>query len=381
MNRREKLVKGPVVLYEQMRTKIIELIRERNLRPHDPIPSEAELAAMYGVSTRTSKEALAALAKEGLVYRLPRRGTFLAERPGAPQRSNPLPIALVVPDMDEYAGAIVQSAVGAARQAGAEVLLRVTGGDLTEEERTLKQAAAEARGIILFPGNRRTCPDELLRLHLAQFPIVIVDRAYREIGLPSVYHDHYQGGYELTDYLIEAGHRQIGFITADIEGVMSREDRYYGYMQALLNNRIPFEGSMVLTLPGPGDGFGNRSVPALDEAGTAAALERFLQAHPRMTAVFCANDELAGQTMAACFRLGVKVPLQLSVAGFTDSSLARRLPVPLTTMRKPADTLGEAAVRLLLERIDNPSVSPPPSVKYPTQLIVRDSVRTLISPS
>jgi|GEM_PF-440347 len=455
MNGREKLVKGPVVLYEQMRAKIVELIRERNLQPHDPIPSEAELAAMYGVSTRTSKEALAALAREGVVYRMPRRGTFLAEQPGRPQSRGLIPLVLIVPDMDEYAGAIVQAAVTAAQGMGAEILLRVSGGDLREEEELLKRAALEAKGIILFPGDRRTCPDELLRLHLAQFPIVIVDRAYREINIPSVYHDHYRGGYELTSYLIAAGHRQIGFITADIEGVMSREDRYYGYMQALLDNRLPFTSSMVLSLPGAGregdamadasrtesgdtpdhaapsdtaqngaargaaaegatgpdaimaaaeetaaDTTGttvargamgsavNRDAPSAAAAkdtaamtpapagGQEAALERFLDGHPELTAVFCANDEIAGQTLAACFRLGVKVPEQLSVAGFTDSLLARRLPVPLTTMRKPAGTLGEAAVRLLLERIGNPSVHPP-SVKYPTELVVRESVRNL----
>ena len=64
MKQREQLQKGPVALYEQMRVRIIELIKERKLIPHDPAPSEGELAELFGVSRRTSKQALQILADQ-----------------------------------------------------------------------------------------------------------------------------------------------------------------------------------------------------------------------------------------------------------------------------------------------------------------------------
>lgn len=353
----EKLVKGPVVLYEQMRLKILELINQRNLKAHDPIPSETELAKLFGVSTRTSKEALIALAKEGIVYRMPRRGTFLAETNASKKR---ISLGIIVPEMDEYSGKLIEAAVQYAAANGAEALLRISGGILQTEESLLQELVHQGvNGIILFPGNRKSCGNEVLRLHLDNYPIVIVDRTYREINIPSVYHDHYQGGYDMTAYLLGQGHRRIGFVTEDIEGVMSREDRYYGYVQALMDHGIPVPRDLVYT----------------HKAGQSGLAE-FLSGHSEMTAVFCANDYLAGETEKACIQSGVKVPEQLSVTGFTDSPIASLLPVPLTTVRKPGVELGEAAARLLLERIRH-SGTIPPSVKLPTELVIRESVRDM----
>lgn len=70
--------KKPNLLYLQIADKVIEIIRSRRLQPHDPVPSEGELAKLFGVSRMTSKLALEQLAEQGLVYRLPRRGTFLS---------------------------------------------------------------------------------------------------------------------------------------------------------------------------------------------------------------------------------------------------------------------------------------------------------------
>jgi DNA-binding LacI/PurR family transcriptional regulator len=366
MDAGKKLVKGPLVLYEQMRLKILEMIEERRLQPHDPLPSEVELAALFGVSTRTSKEALAALAKEGIVYRLPRRGTFLSEKPGSGGAGERMKLAVVLPAIDDYAGRIVEAAIRAGKRRGMDIALHISGGVPENEEEMIKEAASmqEIGGVIWFPGNRKACSHEVLRLHLSRFPIVIVDRAFREIDIPSVSHDHYQGAYDLTSWLIEQGHQHIGFITGDIEGIMSREERYHGYLQALLDRGIPFSRSLSYICA---------DAPEADEERRRKELLAFLLEHPEMSAVFCANDLLANLAINTCVRAGIDVPGKLSVAGFTDSSIAQRSVVPITTVRKPPETLGEAAVALLMQRIQNPERTPP-SIKQPTMLIVRESV-------
>lgn len=93
-----------------------------------------------------------------------------------------------------------------------------------------------------------------------------------------------------------------------------------------------------------------------------------------MTAVFCSNDYVALEVMKTAHRLGIEVPKRLSVAGFTDSRMNGLLPVPLTSVRKPAGELGRACIDLLMRMIDAPPGTDIPSVKLPTKLIVRESV-------
>lgn len=76
-SRNSKTGRKPL-LYVQMAEKVMDEIRKRNLQPHDPVPSEGELAKLYAVSRMTAKLALQILVKEGVVYRLERRGTFLS---------------------------------------------------------------------------------------------------------------------------------------------------------------------------------------------------------------------------------------------------------------------------------------------------------------
>ncbi|QHW31068.1 substrate-binding domain-containing protein [Paenibacillus rhizovicinus] len=361
--KQEKLVKGPFALYEQMRLKIMELIEERELRPHDPVPSEGELADMFGVSRRTSKEALLALAKEGVVYRMPRRGTFLAENAAggaSPDRRPGRMIAMVVPAIDDFVGQIITAALPAAQGLGCELIIRVAGDDHEQEERLLSELSEDRGigGIILFPGDRRACGNQVLRLHVANYPIVIIDRAFRELNITNVCHDHYGGAYELTKYLIAAGHAQIGFVSEEMAGVMSREERYQGYIQAHLDAELPF----------------NRALIYSDYSNKEADLETFMRGAAAMTAVFCSNDYVALEVMKTAHRIGIEVPKQLSVAGFTDSRMNGLLPVPLTSVRKPAGELGRACIDLLIRMLDAPPGSDVPSVKLPTKLIVRDSV-------
>lgn len=68
------------LLYVQISEKAIGFIRKKGLKAHEQVPSEGELAKRFGVSRMTTKTALELLAKQGLVYRLPRKGTFLSEK-------------------------------------------------------------------------------------------------------------------------------------------------------------------------------------------------------------------------------------------------------------------------------------------------------------
>jgi len=126
-------------LYLQIADKVLEIIESRGLKAHDPVPSEGELAKLFGVSRMTSKLALEQLVERGIVYRLPRRGTFLSgtrqedrartteipAQPPADKKENKM-IALIVPHMTDYTSRIISAVEHEVRKHGYDLILRIS---------------------------------------------------------------------------------------------------------------------------------------------------------------------------------------------------------------------------------------------------------------
>ncbi|GGA36838.1 GntR family transcriptional regulator [Paenibacillus physcomitrellae] len=380
------------LLYRQVADKVRADIAAKGMRPHEPVLSEGELAKLYGVSRMTAKLALELLVREGLVYRLARRGTFvsgqtdrLERKAGSPEgnqeaalpqapgrqltiRPEQKRVALVFPNLDEYTARIIGAAEAEAREAGYQVLIRVSRDKDDESECLQELQEAGVDGIILYPRGRKTCSEKVLQLYLANYPIVVIDRIFREVRIDCVYHDHYQGTYQLTEYLIGKGHREIGYVSMAFDGVTSREDRYRGYLQAMLDHDLSINSHSIFLHCGE-EYMDN--LTALNPQ-----LQAFLEGSPGLTAVLCADDYLATSCLYTAFHMSRSVPDQLSIAGFSDIQLASLLPVPLTTVRQTTDQLGQAAVKLLVKRINN-SRENPITIKVNTSLVERGSVKQM----
>ncbi|SFL11537.1 DNA-binding transcriptional regulator, LacI/PurR family [Paenibacillus sp. 1_12] len=370
------------LLYEQTIEKIREEIRLRKLKPHDPVPSEGEFAGLFGVSRMTTKLALEALAKQGLVYRLARRGTFIAENYETSQAerdngNSPVQeaqhlkmkrIAIVVPNLDDYLSRIIISVESEVRKLGCHLLIKIT-KDKDDESSCLQELYDDqVDGVILFPRGRKTCSEKILRLTLLNYPLVIIDRIFREVQIDCVYHDHYQGAYRLAEYLITKGHNKIGYLSMSFDGVTSREDRYKGYMQALLNYHIPINSHCMLL---------NCSEDYMDNLTVSnQELISFFEQNPELTAVMCADDYLAVSCMYTALNMKMSIPEKLSIVGFSDIQLASLLPVPLTTVRQQTKRFGQAAVQLLVKRMNN-NKEVATAIKVDTALVERSSVHFL----
>jgi GntR family transcriptional regulator of arabinose operon len=372
--------KKPSLLYLQIADKAIGIIQSRRLQPHDPVPSEGELAKLFGVSRMTSKLALERLVEQGLVYRLPRRGTFLSgPRDGEPyngvlpSESKALPvekkqskqIALIVPHLSDYTSKIIAAAEIEVRKHDCDLILKIS-KDKDDEDRCLQRLVEGGiDGIVLFPQGRKTCSDQVLRLKLQQFPIVIIDRIFREVQIDCVYHDHYKGSYQMTQYLIEKGHREIGYTSNSIDNITSREERYLGYIQALLNNAIPVKNQYIHF----------KSVACnpsrINESDPEQ--ERFIQENPQMTALMCGDDHVAISTLYTALSMGIPVPEKLSIVGFSDIHLSALTPIPLTTVRQDTGQLAQSAFNLLMKRI-NHSHEKTITIKIQTKIVERKSV-------
>ncbi|ALS25854.1 GntR family transcriptional regulator [Paenibacillus sp. 32O-W] len=365
-------------LYLQIADKVLEIIESRGLQAHDPVPSEGELAKLFGVSRMTSKLALEQLVERGLVYRLPRRGTFLSgnrheesstklQEPvqNSVEKNENKQIALVVPHMSDYTSRIISAVEHEVRKHEYDLILKIS-KDEDDQDRCLQALVAMGiSGIILFPWGSRTCSDQVFRLKMEKVPCVVIDRIFREIPIDCVYHDHFQGSYEMAQYLIAKGHREIGYSSNVIENITSREERYQGYIQALLDHGIPVKSEYIHFRTG-------RCDPGRFHEYDAEQGE-FIRNNPQMTAVMCADDQVAIATLFSALHMNISVPEKLSIVGFSDTYLSALTPIPLTTVRQDTERLAAAAVELLMKRV-NQSKEQHLTIKIQTNMVERKSV-------
>ena len=161
---------------------------------------------------------------------------------------------------------------------------------------------------------------------------------------------------EMTQYLAGLGHKRIAFITGN-PNHKAVAIRFLGYKDGLAASGLKFSERLVIS----GDNsFGS---------GQAAA-EKLLQRREPPTAIFAANDDMAAGVVRTAHHRGIRIPQQLSVAGFDDIALARQIDPNLTTIRQPLVRMAEQAVAMLTKGDD---VDVPDTVCIPASIQIRES--------
>lgn len=218
----------------------------------------------------------------------------------------------------------------------------------------------EILGILLIGVVSR---DYLSVLKGLGFPIVTVDITYPNSGLNSVSSANLSAAHTAVSYLIEHGHREIGFV-GPIYTAQSIYERWCGFQQALLQNHLPIDPAyQILGEPDHFELFDTMPVlkPYLDR------IERF------PTAWFCAGDCIAIALINLLKERGKRVPGDISVVGFDDISVSELVRPALTTIHINRKLMGKLAVQKLIEASRNPHYEPV-DLHLPGTIVVRDSV-------
>ncbi len=179
-------------------------------------------------------------------------------------------------------------------------------------------------------------------------------------GASDVKINDYKAAFDMTAYLLGLGHRRIGFI----KGPPDHGDanaRFEGYRAALMHAGVPFNEELCVQ--------GFFTYQSGMEAG-----ERLLSLKKRPSAIFACNDDMAAAVLAASQRFNLKIPQQLSVAGFDDSIVAQVVWPRLTTCRQPIEEMAQAAVSILIQ---GPSEDGPSARLLDHELVVRESTASL----
>lgn len=192
-------------------------------------------------------------------------------------------------------------------------------------------------------------------------PVLLYNRYAHSASVSSVRIENHAGGRAVADHLLDAGHRNIAFIAGSAVDETSH-DREMGFTGRLIERG---------GAPPPREA-GDFSF----ESGHAAMLALWA-AGARPDAVFATSDMMAlGALDAARLTLGLKVPADLAIVGFDDLPMAAWPSYALTTVRQPVEAMADAAVDLLLGKIeaaDGEAV--PRTLLLPGTLVVRESSR------
>lgn len=209
--------------------------------------------------------------------------------------------------------------------------------------------------ILIVPRNEKAY---LETLQQRKFPYVLIDYQGYNRHVPSIITTNKKGGYDATAYLIETGHRRIGFITGEMAYGCALE-RLAGYRAALEEYQLAFDPELVSE--------GNFLQP---QGYQCASQLLGLQNPP--TALFVSNDVMAFGAMEAARELGLRIPTDLSIIGFDDIPQAAHMHPPLSTVRQPLEEMGRSAVNLLFKYIANP-LAEIERVELSTRLVIRES--------
>ncbi len=194
----------------------------------------------------------------------------------------------------------------------------------------------------------------------SETPLVVLDCRFDDLPMLSVCLDDYKGGYIATRYLLDRGHREIGFLAPGKKDASVIVDRYNGYVDALAEEGLSPRAEWVF------EGFVNQS-------GGEAVGRKLLAMANRPTGLVTTADVLACGVVKAYQTNGMRVPEDLSIIGF-DNALPAMLTTPgLTTIGQDVRQKASCAVQMLMDAIHNPNMRDA-SIMIDVELVERDSV-------
>ena len=191
-------------------------------------------------------------------------------------------------------------------------------------------------------------------------PAVVLNRRIATATTASIVPDNAAGMRAVVSHLCGLGHRRIGFL-GRVPRRPSSQERLRGYRSALREASLPWDRRLVYDCA--------QNVPSATDAAVRSLLRTPLARRP--TALCCFTDTLALAAIKTLQRAGVRIPDDISVAGFDDIDFCALVTPALTTVHVPRDEMGRLAADKLLEMIGGKSAGT--TTEVPVTLVQRES--------
>lgn len=349
-------------LYETIYHKILEKIRSGELKEGEKLPSEKELTELFGVSRITTQKAMNMLAGQGIIVRRPGLGSFVQTDTNSKVKEEVVEtvktegtgfdrlMGIVMEDFtDSYGIEILRAVEYQAAQLGYHLCIKRSLGQQSIEKTAIDQLILlGVAGILIMPTHGDHYNTQILKLVVEGFPIVFIDRYLSGIPASFIGTDNRQAAEELTEYLIQRGHREIAMVSAPISDAVTLSDRMEGFTDAHKKNGLLIKEEFILdsirsTIPN------YRSLQNTQD--DMKQIKRFLESNKMLTAIFTTEYLIADMVKSVCREMGKEIPGDISLVCFDGPASLYKNPF-FTHIRQDEQKIGEMAVHVLNDLIE-----------------------------
>lgn len=335
-------------LYEQIYNDIKSKIGSGEFDGGSLLPTESELQKEYGVSRITVKHAYEKLAAENLITRIAGKGTIINENKNT--IANKI-IGLVLCDFNSSFGMkLIKSIEKEAEKFGYSIIIKVSNDNHETESRVLAELKnLNVSGIII-----QNCHGEftknLIELSINNFPLVSVDRYAKGLLIPSVTSDNFNACVNVTEYLLNKGHRKILLASVEPHNTSSLTERVEGFKQAHINcDAVLSYDNFVLNLKSPITKAERDIRTDIDNIKTALKKSE-------ITAIVATEQYVAELCSVAVCEMGKAFPkdYELICFDYEGDSLAKS---KYTYVLQNEEEMGIAAIQQLISQINDSSAA------------------------
>lgn len=245
---------------------------------------------------------------------------------------------------------------------GYDMIIYNTDFDPATEARAIKSLGQlRVDGMIIASSGYNT---GLVENSNSETPVVQFQLEHDDSEKNIIVSDYRQAAFEVTEYLIQLGHKRICFFTQRFKSVKSRFERYQGYVDALAKYHIPVDEKLIQ--------YWQR------DTGLQNSPQSLLESENAPTAFFAQHLAITADLLKAMDEADISIPEEVSVVGFDEIPMAEFFKVPITVVKQQPYEVGTQAAKLLIDRIRDPDHETR-RIMVPCYLVKRDSCKTLYS--
>ena len=270
-------------------------------------------------------------------------------------------LGVIIPEVNHHFFASVLDGIEqAANEAGYSILICQSHENMEKEIQNV-QTLLHSRVAGMLVGVSK----ETMHLHHLQevlnsnTPLVLFDRPCPSLQCDQVVSDDYAGAYSAVEHLIQTGCKRILYFSSSMNLEVAHR-RYQGWRNALQKHGLWHSTDDII--------IADTRELAIEE------LPKQMNADQRPDAIFCVNDHCASGVLYAAQKLGLRVPEDLSICGFSDAPLARITTPMLTTVEQHGTEIGTHAMQALLRKLNGDTHTPHTEIVR-TNLVVRGTTR------
>jgi LacI family transcriptional regulator len=281
------------------------------------------------------------------------------------RKRNSKTIAIVLPEVaDSFFSLAINGIEAAAQEKGYHVLIYLTHESFAKEEAILQDfQSGRVDGVLMSVTSETRSNSHIQALHKTGMPIVFFDRACEDIDTAKITTDDFEGGYDATKHLIDAGCKRIALLSISTTLSISNH-RMEGYKKALIDNDMKFEESDIVQC-------------CDDDKKNSAIIKKLLDSKARPDGIICTVEKLTTFMYLVCEELKLSIPRDVKIISFSNLPTAPILNPPLTTITQPAFEMGKVAATVLLKALHKRTLNlKQESAVIPSTLIVRSSTTT-----